>query len=122
MACAPAQGADARGCHFSELFVSGRLERTLGGTALAVEATSDRKEAIVIRSFITGAIAGGAAMWIWGPDIKRRIDDRTRRFREGAAGRLHGAAQSLDAAARTVEQGLGEPTPRRFEQLDSSVN
>jgi hypothetical protein len=87
-----------------------------------LEATSDRKEVIVIRSFIAGAIAGGAAMWMWGPDIKRRIDDRTRSLREGAAGRLHGAAQSLDAAARNVEQGLSEPVPRRFEQLDSSVN
>jgi hypothetical protein len=76
----------------------------------------------VIRSFVVGVIAGGVATWIWGPDIRRRLDDRTRRLREGAAGRLHGAAESIDAVARSVEQGLSDHVPRRFEQLDSSVS
>ena len=61
-------------------------------------------------------------MWIWGLTSSDASTTGPGAFRESAAGGLHGAAQSLDAAARTVEQGLGEPTPRRFEQLDSSAN
>jgi hypothetical protein len=60
----------------------------------------------VIKSFILGTITGGAIMWVWGPQIKRYVDDRTRTVRTRVADSLQTTAETLHAAAETVEEGL----------------
>jgi len=67
----------------------------------------------VIKSFLAGAIAGGAAMWIWGDRIRNTIDQATSGVRTRAAEQLHGVADTLQSVADTVDQGLtGSPQQR----------
>jgi len=67
----------------------------------------------VIKSFLAGVIAGGAAMWIWRDQIRDAIDETTSGVRTRAAEQLHGVADTLQAVADTVDQGLtGAPQPR----------
>jgi len=67
-----------------------------------------------MKSFILGAITGGAIVWFWGREIRQFIDEQTSGIREAAAGKLQTAADSLHAAAggiqaakNTIESGLG---------------
>ena len=67
----------------------------------------------MIKSFLAGAIAGGAAMWIWGDRIRNAIDQATSGVRTRAAEQLHGVADTLQSVADTVDQGLtGSPQQR----------
>ena len=67
----------------------------------------------MIKSFLAGAIAGGAAMWIWGDRIRDAIDQATSGVRTRAAEQLHGVADTLQSVADTVDQGLtGSPQQR----------
>lgn len=67
----------------------------------------------MIKSFLAGAIAGGAAMWIWGDQIRNAIDQATSGVRTRAAEQLHGVADTLQSVADTVDQGLtGSPQQR----------
>ncbi|TMQ25629.1 MAG: hypothetical protein E6K82_06430 [Candidatus Rokuibacteriota bacterium] len=67
----------------------------------------------MIKSFLAGAIAGGAAMWIWGDRIRNTIDQATSGVRTRAAEQLHGVADTLQSVADTVDQGLtGSPQQR----------
>jgi hypothetical protein len=59
----------------------------------------------VVKSFIMGMITGGAVMWIWGPEIKRYLDDRTHTMRTRVADSLQSTAETLHSAAGTVEPG-----------------
>jgi hypothetical protein len=63
----------------------------------------------VIKSFILGAMTGGAIVWVWGPQIKRYVDERTHTIRTRVADSLQTTAQTLHAAAETVEEGLSGP-------------
>jgi hypothetical protein len=63
----------------------------------------------MIKSFILGTITGGAVMWVWGPQIKRYIDERTHTVRSRVADSLETTAETLHAAAETVEEGLSGP-------------
>jgi hypothetical protein len=79
----------------------------------------------MIKSFVAGMVAGGVVTWIWGRDIRSFIDDRTRTVRTRTAEGLQGAAETLQAVAETVEEGLtGEASAsqQRFEQIDSRVD
>jgi hypothetical protein len=67
----------------------------------------------VIKSFLAGAIAGGAAMWLWGDRIRDAIDEATSGARTRAADRLHGVADTLQSVADTVDQGLSGTTQPR---------
>jgi hypothetical protein len=60
----------------------------------------------VIKSFVIGALAGGAVMWLYGDRIRDYIDDVTLDMRERAAAGLEGAAEKLQNVADTVEDGL----------------
>ena len=60
----------------------------------------------MIKSFMIGAIAGGAVMWLYGDRIRDYVDDLTLDVRERAAAGLEGAAERLQSAAETVEDGL----------------
>jgi hypothetical protein len=59
-----------------------------------------------MKSFMLGTITGGAIMWVWGPQIKRYVDKRTQTARTRMADRLQTTADTLHAAAETVEEGL----------------
>jgi hypothetical protein len=60
----------------------------------------------VIKSFLVGAIAGSAVMWLYGDRIRNYVDDVTLDVRERAAAGLEGAAERLQTVADTVEDGL----------------
>jgi hypothetical protein len=67
-----------------------------------------------VKSFILGALTGGAIVWFWGREIRELIDARTLGIRQAVAARLQGAADSLQATAdtlhsakETIESGLG---------------
>jgi hypothetical protein len=60
----------------------------------------------VIRSFLLGAIVGGAAVWCYKDEIREYVDDMTAGFRDRAASGLEQAAERLQTAADTVEGGL----------------
>lgn len=67
----------------------------------------------MIKSFLAGAIAGGAAMWIWGDRIRNAIDQATSGVRTRAAEQLHEVADTLQSVADTVDHGLtGAPQQR----------
>jgi len=67
----------------------------------------------VIKSFILGAIAGGAAMWFYGDQIRESVDDATSGVRTRAAEQMHNVADTLQSVAQTVDQGLsGAPQQR----------
>lgn len=68
----------------------------------------------MVKSFVLGAITGGAIVWFWGPEIRDFIETRTRGVREAAVDRLQAAAdglqsvaQGLQSARDTIESGLG---------------
>ena len=60
----------------------------------------------MIKSFLTGIIAGGAAVWLFGDQIRDYVDDVTSDLRGQAAAGLEGAAERLQSVAETVEDGL----------------
>jgi hypothetical protein len=64
----------------------------------------------VIKSFLTGAIAGGVVMWLWGDQIRDAIDGATSGVRSRTAEQLHGVADTLQSVADTVDQGLSGTT------------
>lgn len=67
----------------------------------------------MIKSFLAGAIAGGAVVWLWRDEIRAAIDDATSDVRSRAAEQLHGVADTLQSVADTVDQGLsGAASPR----------
>ena len=62
----------------------------------------------MIKSFVTGLIAGGVAVWMYGDQIRDYVDDVTSDLRGQAAAGLEGAAERLQSVAETVEDGLGK--------------
>jgi hypothetical protein len=60
----------------------------------------------VIRSFLLGAIVGGAAVWWYKDELREYVDDMTVGLRDRAAAGLEQAADRLQTAADTVEGGL----------------
>jgi hypothetical protein len=63
----------------------------------------------VIKSFLAGAIAGGAFVWLWGDRIRDGFDEATSGVRTRTAERLQGVAETLQSVADTVDQGLSAP-------------
>lgn len=66
----------------------------------------------MIKSFLTGVIAGGAAVWLFGDQIREYVDDVTHDLRGQAAAGLEGAAERLQSVAETVEDGLSKAAQR----------
>ena len=66
----------------------------------------------MIKSFLAGAFAGAAVM-VWGDQIRESIDDATMGVRTRASEQLHGVADTLQSVADTVDQGLSGPTQPR---------
>jgi hypothetical protein len=60
----------------------------------------------VIKSFLTGAVAGAAVMWLWGEQIRDVVDEATSGVRSRTADQLQGVAEKLQSVADTVDQGL----------------
>jgi hypothetical protein len=65
----------------------------------------------VIKSFLAGAIAGGAVVWLWRDEIRAAIDEVTSDVRSRTAGQLHGVADTLQSVAETVDHGLTGTSP-----------
>jgi hypothetical protein len=68
----------------------------------------------VVKSFILGAVTGGAVVWFWGREIRALIDDKTRGTREAVAERIQSTASRLQStvdrlhkAKSSIESGLG---------------
>lgn len=68
----------------------------------------------MVKTFVLGAIAGGAVVWFWGREIREFIDSQTSGIRETTAGKLQAAADGLQTVAsgiqsakNTIESGLG---------------
>ena len=60
--------------------------------------------------FILGAIIGGAAVWLYGDQMRtylNYLDDKTRQARSKAADTLQAAAEGLQSAKGTLEGGIG---------------
>ena len=67
----------------------------------------------MIKSFLAGAIAGAAVMWVYGDRIRVTVDDATSGVRTRAAEQMHNVADTLQSVADTVDHGLtGTPHPR----------
>ena len=66
----------------------------------------------MIKSFLTGLIAGGTVVWMFGDQIRDYVDDVTSDLRGQAAAGLEGAAERLQSVAETVEDGLGKASQR----------
>jgi hypothetical protein len=65
----------------------------------------------MIKSFLAGALAGGAVVWLWRDEIRAAIDDATMDVRSRTAEQLHGVADTLQTVANTVDQGLSGTAP-----------
>ena len=64
----------------------------------------------VVKSFIIGALTGGAVVWFWGREIAELVDERTRGVREAVSSRLDAAATGLQGTAdrlNRVKETLG---------------
>ena len=59
--------------------------------------------------FIIGVIAGGVAMWKYGPQVRGFVDDKTKTVRSKAA-------SGLKSVAETVETGMGTQPPAAGDQ------
>jgi gas vesicle protein len=57
-------------------------------------------------AFVLGAIIGAAAVWLWGPDIKEYVEEKTRGVRSKAAD-----------GVRTVEETTGRVLNRGGDAL-----
>ena len=68
----------------------------------------------MIKSFLVGAIAGAAAMWFYGEQIREAVDDATSGVRTRTVESMHNVADTLQSVADTVDQGLkGTHQPQR---------
>jgi hypothetical protein len=66
----------------------------------------------MLKSFLTGLIAGGTVVWMFGDQIRDYVDDVTSDLRGQAAAGLEGAAERLQSVAETVEDGLSKASQR----------
>jgi hypothetical protein len=69
---------------------------------------------MVVKSFIIGALTGGAVVWFWGHEIAELVDEKTRGVREAvsskldlAASGLQGTADRLQRVKDTLDSGMG---------------
>lgn len=67
----------------------------------------------MIKSFLAGAVAGAAVMWVWGDRIRESLDDATMGARTRASEGLHGVADTLQTVAETVDRGPSGTTQPR---------
>ena len=58
--------------------------------------------------FVIGAIAGGAAMWLYGDQIRGYLDTKTRTARTKAADGLKTVAHTLEESASQLERARRE--------------
>lgn len=65
----------------------------------------------MVGSFMLGVIVGGAAVWLWGEQMREYVDDKTWAVRARAAEGLGAAADTLKSAKATIEGGLTGTPP-----------
>ena len=72
----------------------------------------------MLKSFIVGAVAGAVAYWLWGDEIRRLVDVRTRDLRARAANTLKQAESLVQSASETIGETIHagqeavRPSPR----------
>ena len=59
-----------------------------------------------MRGFIVGALAGGIAMYLWGDQISRYVEDNTRGFRVRAADTLKQAGEAMGSASEKITETI----------------
>jgi hypothetical protein len=59
-----------------------------------------------MKGFIVGAVAGGIAMYLWGDQISRYVEDNTRGFRTRAADTLKQAGDKIGSASEKIGETL----------------
>lgn len=65
----------------------------------------------MIGSFVLGMMVGGAAVWLWGEQMREYVDDKTWAIRARAAEGLGAAADTLHSAKETIEDGFSGAPP-----------
>jgi hypothetical protein len=68
---------------------------------------------MVVKSFVIGALTGGAVVWFWGREIAELVDEKTRGVRDAVSSKLDLAASGL--------QGTADRLQRVKDTLDSGV-
>lgn len=71
--------------------------------------------------FIFGLIAGGAAVWFYGPEIRRYVDSGTRGMRAKAADTLQKASQGLQTARDRMESSSPDDVSRSAGEAASAA-
>lgn len=68
----------------------------------------------MIGSFILGALVGGAAVWYYGREIRRFLDENTEPVRRRAAETLQAAADTLQSPRTGTGSGPGPGPAERM--------
>ena len=56
----------------------------------------------MLKAFVLGAIAGGAAVWLWRENIESFIEQQTRGIREKAADSIESVEKTAESVAETL--------------------
>jgi hypothetical protein len=69
----------------------------------------------MLKVFVLGAIAGGAAVWLWRENIESFIEQQTRGIREKAADSIESVEKTAESVAETLRasQEAIRPSPGR---------
>ncbi len=59
-----------------------------------------------MRRFIMGAIAGGVAVWLWGDELRKYMEKRTRGVRVKAADQLQMVQEATESALDTAKEQI----------------
>ena len=59
-----------------------------------------------MRRFIMGAIAGGIAVWVWGDELRKFMEKRTREVRAKAADQLQTVQEATESALDTAKEEI----------------
>lgn len=59
-----------------------------------------------MRGFIVGALAGGIAMYLWGDQLSRYMEDNTRNLRTRAADTLKHAGEAMGSATEKINETI----------------
>ena len=59
----------------------------------------------MMKAFVLGAIAGGAAVWLWREDIESFLEQQTRGIRTRAADSIESVEKTAETVVETLHKG-----------------